>query len=52
MNTDFRRTDVAWPNSQGRSRWNDRWLHNDVQDLAYFYTHLLFKKLVEVGELK
>ena len=50
--TDYRRTDVAWPNSQGISRWDDRWLHSDVQYLANFYTHRLFKKLVEVGELK
>jgi len=29
-----------------------RWLHSDVHQVAYFYTHQLLKKLVEFGELK
>jgi hypothetical protein len=26
--------------------------HNDMQNMAFFYTHKLFKKLVELGELE
>jgi hypothetical protein len=28
------------------------WLHGDMKDMAYFYTHLLFEKLVDEEELK
>jgi len=40
----------AW----GRSGdpYDERWLHNDMQNMAFFYTHKLFEKLVDLGEMK
>jgi hypothetical protein len=50
MNTTFKPEGGAW----GRSGepYGQRWLHGDMKDMAYFYTHLLFEKLVDEGELK
>jgi uncharacterized repeat protein (TIGR02543 family) len=31
---------------------DDRWLHSDMKDAAYFYVHPLFDNLVETGGLK
>jgi len=28
------------------------WLHSDMKDVAYFYTHRLIKELVKQGGLK
>jgi hypothetical protein len=50
MNTSGKPDGGAW----GRSGvpYYQRWLHNDMREMAYFYTHVFFKKLVEEGELK
>ena len=42
------------PNGWGRSAapYNDRWLHSDLRDMAYFYTHDLFEQIVTKGELQ
>ena len=50
MNTVFKPDNGAW----GRSGdpYDDRWLHSDMESMAFFYTHKLFKKLVELGEMK
>ena len=50
MNTTFMPDNGAW----GRSGepYQKRWLHNDMQNMAFFYTHKLFKELVELGEMK
>ena len=42
------------PNGWGRSGapYNDRWLHSDLRNMAYFYTHDLFDQLVSQGGLK
>ena len=31
---------VVWP------RWRGRWLHSDIKNVAFWFNHLLFKKLV------
>ena len=41
----------AWPR-QTDGALGGRFLHSDVKDVAYFYTHRVFKKIVEVGGLK
>lgn len=50
MNTVFKPDGNAW----GRSGvpYYQRWLHSDMNDMAFFYTHKLFEKLVEEGGLK
>lgn len=41
------------PNGWGRSGepYNDRWLHNDLKNMAYLYTYILFNELVSQGGL-
>lgn len=49
MDTTFKSDDGAgWPRIGGD--YNGRWLHSDMKDVAYFYTHELFEKLVEEGD--
>jgi hypothetical protein len=33
------------------STYEDRWLHNDLKNVAYLYNYSLFEKLVDDGEL-
>jgi hypothetical protein len=42
------------PNGWGRSggTYGARWLHSDLRDMAYFYTHDLFDQLVTEGDLQ
>ncbi len=52
----FRRDDGAWPQrdvdySDDGERPN-RWLHSDLMNLQHYYTHKLFEKLVEKGDMK
>jgi len=48
--------DQTWP--QRDVDFNDggerpkRWLHTDLMNLPHYYTHKLFKKLVEEGDMK
>ena len=30
------------------SLYEDRWLHSDIKNMAYFYIHLLFSHMVEI----
>jgi hypothetical protein len=52
----FRRDDEGWP--QRDVDFNDggerpkRWLHTDLINLPHYYTHKLFKKLAEEGDMK
>ena len=48
MNTDFRPEGGAW--GRNHEDYETRWLHSDMKDMAYFYTHRLFDKLVEMIE--
>jgi hypothetical protein len=50
MNTIFRPDNGAW--GRNHEDYGARWLHSDAKDMAYFYTHKLFDKLVEEGELE
>jgi hypothetical protein len=52
----FRRDDEAWPRrnikyGDDEDAWL-RWLHSDLINLPHYYTHKLFKKLVEEGDMK
>lgn len=53
---DFRRDDKAWPqrnidfNTPENTR-PKRWLHTDLMNVAYHYTHKLYKKIVEKGSI-
>ena len=45
----------AWPRdpaSIGSDDLGDNWLHSDLKNVAYFYTHRLFQKIVEIGGLR
>jgi hypothetical protein len=50
MNTNYKPEGGAW----GRDDYPyfRRWLHNDIWNMAYLYTHRLFAKLVELGGLQ
>ena len=50
MNTTFKPDSGAWRRSGDPN--DDRWLHNDMQNMAFLYTHKLFAELVELGEMK
>jgi len=56
MHTDLKRVDGDWP--QRAMDFNDdnqrpkRWLHSDLMDVAYFYTHRLFERIVDEGNMK
>ncbi|MGN0834151.1 MAG: alpha/beta fold hydrolase [Kiritimatiellia bacterium] len=41
----------AWPRPDD-GRLGGRFLHSDVKNVAYFFVHLVFQKIVEVGGLK
>ncbi len=53
---DFRREDGAWPQRDvdfsDNGQRPDRWLHTDLFNLPHYYTHKLYKKLVQEGEMK
>jgi hypothetical protein len=42
----------GWPQVNRGFEDRTRWLHNDVKDVAYFFTYKLFDKLVDEGGLK
>jgi len=48
MNVDFHPS--GWPRTGGE--YGTRWLHNDMKDVAYFYTASLFDDVVQKGQLK
>jgi len=50
MNTTFKPDDNTWPN-RGYPYYQ-RWLHNDIQNMAFSYTYKLFEEMVELGERK
>ena len=50
INTDFRPASGAW--GRNHEDYGVRWLHSDMKDMALFYTHKLFDKLVEEGSLE
>lgn len=45
----------SWPRppaTVGSDDLGDNWLHSDIKDVAYSYTHKVFMKIVEVGGLR
>ena len=42
----------VWPRDANTSVLGNRWLHSDVKNVAYLYTHLVFNDIVEQGGLK
>ena len=50
MNIDFKPNGGVW--GRVHEDYGKRWLHNDMKDMAYYYTHLLFEGLVETGGLQ
>ena len=42
----------GWPRQDPDDELARRWLHSDVKNVAYFYTYMLFKKIVEIGGLR
>ncbi len=50
MNVDFKPTNGDW--GRDGMPYYKRWLHSDMKVMAYLYTHLLFDKLVDEGDLK
>jgi len=53
---EFRREDDVWPQRDidfsDNGQRPKRWLHTDLMNLPHYYTHKLFKKLVEEGGMK
>ena len=41
-----------WPTGNRDSELQHRWLHSDIKNVAFFFTHRLFEKIAEVGGLK
>ena len=41
----------GWPAGRDPPLAN-RWLHSDIKDVAYFYTHKVFEEIVRIGGLK
>lgn len=41
-----------WPRGENSNVFGIRWLHSDIRDVAYLYTHPVFLSIVEHGELK
>lgn len=39
-----------WP-LERRGTWKDRWLHNDIREVAYPYVNNLFDQLVKNGDM-
>ena len=50
MNIDFKPNGGVW--GRLHEDYGKRWLHNDLKDMAYYYTHLLFEGLVKTGGLQ
>jgi len=50
MNTAFKPENGAW--GRNHEDYEKRWLHSDMKDMAFFYTHNLFDKLVKEGSLE
>ena len=46
--------EVLCNNGWGRTDYNQRWLHCDLKDMAYFYIYKLYDELVgfDKGDLK
>jgi hypothetical protein len=42
----------GWPVAGHSEPFQNRWLHNDIKDVAYFYNHKLFDDMVRVGGLR
>ena len=51
MNTAFKPDNGAWGRGDNHM-YKKRWLHSDMEDMAFFYTHKLFEKLVKLGEIE
>jgi len=58
LNSDsnMRRDDKAWPQrsivyGSDENAWL-RWLHTDLINLPHYYTHKLYKRIVQEGEMK
>ena len=41
-----------WPTGIRDPELQHRWLHSDIKNVAFFFTHPIFKKIVEVGGLR
>ena len=39
----------GWP---VREKWQSRWCHSDMKDVAYFYNFKLYETIVERGALQ
>ena len=50
MNVTFKSDGGVWGRDHGD--YGKRWLHNDMREMAFFYTHKLFKHLVVQGDLQ
>ena len=49
----MRRDGAGWPRNQAEfGDLHSRHLHSDVKDVAYFFVHPVFRKIVEVGGLQ
>ena len=54
-NIDMNNFDLSWrPNGWpwGGSKYQNRWLHSQLIYVAHHYTHVLYEKFIEIGDLK
>lgn len=49
MNTEFKN---GWPPSRLTSTKRENWLHSDLRDVAYLFSHGLYRRWVELGAMK
>jgi len=42
----------GWPTEGHEAPDDGRWLHNDMKDVAHYYTHRIFERIRDAGGLK
>ena len=51
MNAAFKPENGAWGRNDSHM-YKKRWLHSDMESMAFFYTHKMFKTLADLGETR
>ena len=51
-NFDLAEKKQEWPQNRPNNKYEDRWQHSDIHNVAYRYTHKAFKDIVDKGGLK
>lgn len=49
-NTNMENEENNWPAERIGKKYDERWLHNDIREVAYLYTYKIFDKFRSIGE--